>query len=92
MTQYRGVRELAREPEVRVVTGLPDEHSEARGLPPCHVGFEVEYQGDSKIVEVVKFDRIPGWGSIVRELKMWIDREDPWSWHEEPRVEKGIDG
>lgn len=72
-----------RELEVRVVTGLRDEASEARGLPPCHVGIEVEYRGEAKIVDVVSFDGIPSWGTIAREVEVWIERDDPWSWEGE---------
>lgn len=72
-----------REVEVRVVTDLADEESEALGLAPCHVGLEVEYRGEAKIVEVVAFDRIPSWEKIAFEVEMWIEREDPWSWQGE---------
>ena len=71
------------EVEVRVVTDLRDEESEALGLAPCHVGLEVDYRGEAKIVEVVKFDRIPSWEKIAFEVEMWIDRNDPWSWQGE---------
>ena len=71
------------EVEVRVVTDLRDEESEGLGLASCHVGLEVDYRGEAKIVEVVKFDRIPSWEKIAFEVEMWIDRNDPWSWQGE---------
>ncbi|MEP6621841.1 MAG: hypothetical protein ABJE47_21125 [bacterium] len=78
MLEVRG-----REVEVRVLTGLSDGPSEARGEPPCHVGIEVEYRGEAKIIEVVQFDRIPAWGKIAFEVDMWIGRNDPWGWEAE---------
>ena len=78
MLEVRG-----REVEVRVLIGLADERSESRGRAPCHVGLEVEYRGEAKIVEVVKFDSIPSWGKIAFEVESWIDRHDPWSWEED---------
>ena len=60
-----------------------EHRSEALGLASCHVGLEVDYRGEAKIVEVVKFDRIPSWEKIAFEVEMWIDRNDPWSWQGE---------
>src|SRR5450759_2120479 len=72
-----------REVEVRVVTDLRDEESEGLGLAPCHVGLEVDYRGEAKIVEVEKLARIQTWEKIAFEVEMWIDRNDPWSWQGE---------
>jgi hypothetical protein len=65
------------EVEVRVVADLCDEESEGLGLASCHVGLEVDYRGEAKIVEVVKFDQIPSWEKIAFEVDMWIERNDP---------------
>ena len=68
---------------VRMPREIVTRDSEGLGLASCHVGLEVDYRGEAKIVEVVKFDRIPSWEKIAFEVEMWIDRNDPWSWQGE---------
>jgi hypothetical protein len=51
------------------------------------VGIEVNYRGESKIVEGLAFDRVPSWHMIGNEVEIWIERTDPWSWQQQSATE-----